>query len=61
MALSGKELIKILKKHGWKLEHVRGSHHILRKDRKLVSVPVHGNRTLGKGLLAKLLKQTGLK
>lgn len=53
--------MRLLEKHGWKVEHVRGSHHILRKEGKHVSVPVHGGKDLGKGLLARLLKATGLR
>ena len=59
--MTGKELVKLLQKNGWKLKHVRGSHHILRKDGKHISVPVHSGRELGKGLLNRLLKEAGLK
>ncbi len=58
--MTGKDLVKLLKRHGWKLEHIRGSHHVLRKDRHQLSVPVHAGRDLGKGLLARLLKEAGL-
>ena len=57
---TGKELVKLLQREGWRLEHIRGSHHILRKEGKHVSVPVHAGRDLGKGLLARLLKEAGL-
>jgi predicted RNA binding protein YcfA (HicA-like mRNA interferase family) len=59
--VTGKDLVKLLERHGWRLEHVRGSHHILRKEGKTLSVPVHAGRDLGKGLLARLLKEAGLK
>jgi predicted RNA binding protein YcfA (HicA-like mRNA interferase family) len=59
--MSGKELVALLIKTGWTLEHVRGSHHILKKEGKRLSVPVHGNKDVGKGLLNKLLKEAGLK
>lgn len=39
--------MELLQQHGWRLEHVRGSHHILRKQRKHLSVPVHAGRELG--------------
>jgi predicted RNA binding protein YcfA (HicA-like mRNA interferase family) len=61
MPISGKQLVKILKKQGWRLDRVNGSHHIMVKDNKTATVPVHGNKSLGKGLEAKLLKQTGVK
>jgi predicted RNA binding protein YcfA (HicA-like mRNA interferase family) len=59
--VTGKELVRMLAKHGWRLEHVRGSHHILRKEGKHLAVPVHVGRDLGKGLLARLLREAGLK
>ena len=56
-----KDLVRLLRQHGWTLEHIRGSHHILRKGGKTLSVPVHAGKDLGKGLLARLLKEAGLK
>ena len=41
----------LLQQHGWTLEHIRGSHHILRKDGKTLSVPVHAGKYLGQGLV----------
>jgi predicted RNA binding protein YcfA (HicA-like mRNA interferase family) len=59
--MTGKELVATLKKEGWKLEHVRGSHHVMHKDGKTISIPVHAGKDIGRGLLNKLLKQAGLK
>lgn len=61
MPLSGKELVKLLKSHGWELVRIRGSHHILKKEHLEIVVPVHGNQSLGIGLEQKILKATGLK
>lgn len=61
MPLSGKQLVKILKKEGWRIDRINGSHHILVKGSKTMTVPVHGNKSLGKGIESKLLKQAGLK
>lgn len=61
MPLSGKELLKLLKKNGWELNRITGSHHIMVKGSKTVTVPIHGNKSLGKGLESKILKQSGLK
>ncbi|MCM1190634.1 MAG: type II toxin-antitoxin system HicA family toxin [bacterium] len=57
--MKGKELVKNLQKDGWELDRVSGSHHIMRKGDKIVSVPVH-NKDLKKGILHNLLKETGL-
>ncbi len=61
-ALSGKELIRILERHGWLLLRIHGSHHIYGKHSSIVrlSVPVHGNRPLKMGLLNHLVKAAGL-
>ncbi len=61
-SVSGKELSKILDKHGWILLRVQGSHHIYGKTGNDVrlSVPIHKNQTLKIGLLKHLLKQAGL-
>jgi predicted RNA binding protein YcfA (HicA-like mRNA interferase family) len=61
MPLSGKELVRRLIQEGWVLIRINGSHHILVRNEKTVTVPIHGNRSLGKGLEHKLLKETGLK
>lgn len=57
--MKGKELVKILQKDGWELERIHGSHHIMRKNGRSVSVPVH-NKDLKTGTLHNLLKETGL-
>jgi predicted RNA binding protein YcfA (HicA-like mRNA interferase family) len=59
--MTGKELIKLLKENGWQLDRVEGSHYILIKSNRTLSVPVHGKKDLGKGLLHALMKQGGLK
>jgi len=60
-AVEGKDLVQLLKKHGWTEAHVRGSHHVLSKGGQHLSVPVHARKELGKGLLHELLKRAGLK
>jgi predicted RNA binding protein YcfA (HicA-like mRNA interferase family) len=59
--MTGKELLKLLDKNGWTLDRISGSHHIMIKGSKTLSVPVHGGKDLGKGLLSKLLKEGGIK
>ena len=61
-SLSGKELCRLLEKHGWTPLRIQGSHHIYGKagnDNRL-SVPVHKNQALKLGLFRHLLKQAGL-
>lgn len=59
--MTGREVIKLLEENGWLLDRVRGSHHVMIKKDKTLSVPVHGAKDLGKGLLNKLLKEGGVK
>jgi predicted RNA binding protein YcfA (HicA-like mRNA interferase family) len=61
-SMSGKELARLLERHGWKLLRIRGSHHIFGRpgNPARLSVPVHGNKPLKTGLLKHLLKTAGL-
>jgi len=61
MVLTGKQLVKLLLEDGWTVDRIAGSHYIMVKDGKTISVPVHDNKDLPTGLLNKLLKQAGLK
>jgi predicted RNA binding protein YcfA (HicA-like mRNA interferase family) len=60
--VSGKRMFQVLKKLGWSLDHVRGSHHYLRKPgmTSLACVPVHGNKTLKPGTQKSIMKTAGL-
>jgi predicted RNA binding protein YcfA (HicA-like mRNA interferase family) len=60
--MRGDELVKLLKKNGWTLNRISGSHHIMVKEgRRSVPVPVHGKRDLPKGLVAAIIKQAGIR
>jgi predicted RNA binding protein YcfA (HicA-like mRNA interferase family) len=60
--MSGNELVKLLKKNGWILDRICGSHHIMVKaGRRSVPVPVHGKKDLPKGLVSTILKQAEIK
>lgn len=60
--ISGKELCKLLERHGWYLVRVHGSHHIYNKlgNSDLISVPVHGNKPLKIGTLKAILQKAAL-
>lgn len=59
--MTGKEIIKILEQYGWAVLRVNGSHHRMGKGALRTTVPIHGNRDIGKGLLAEIERQTGVK
>ncbi len=62
-AVSGKRFCKILEKLGWVLKRTtKSSHFIYVKPGAIatISVPVHGNKDLKKGLPVDLMKQAAL-
>ncbi|WP_297076618.1 type II toxin-antitoxin system HicA family toxin [uncultured Enterococcus sp.] len=62
MPLTGKKMLKLALKNGWQEMRVAGSHHIVTKEGFLpVSIPVHGNKDLKKGIEQTLLRDLGLK
>lgn len=60
--VTAKELIKALKKAGFYEYRQKGSHLTLVRDSddNQVTIPMHPGKTLGKGLLSKILRQAGL-
>lgn len=52
------QIIKFLKKKGFRIDHTTGSHYIFRhpKNKKRVTIPYH-SRDLPKGTLNSILKQ----
>ena len=61
-AVSGKRFCRLLEMHGWKQMRIRGSHHIYAKSDSVVriSVPVHGDASLKRGLQRHLMKLGGI-
>ena len=58
--MKDKDLLKLLKKNGWEIVRIKGSHHVLQKNGKTTVVPIHG-KDVPIGLLNNILKETGLK
>lgn len=60
--VTGLEAIRAFEKDGFVEVRIKGSHHILKKKghRFLLSVPVHGNRTLKPGTLKGLIRGAGM-
>ncbi len=59
--IHAKELIKILERKGFTLTRQSGSHAIyVNQNSVRVTVPVHGKKDLGKGLLKQIMKDAGL-
>ncbi len=61
-SLTGRSLLQVLKKAGFEVLRVHGSHHFLQHgDGRSTVVPVHSGETIGPGLLAKILRDCDLK
>lgn len=59
--VTGKELIAALRRVGFDVARVKGSHHFLRHaDGRVTVVAVHAGETLGPGLLASILRDVKL-
>ena len=60
-SITGARLIKALRKEGFEVLRVKGSHRFLQHaDGRCTVVPVHSGEILGRGLLAKILKDCDL-
>jgi predicted RNA binding protein YcfA (HicA-like mRNA interferase family) len=57
--LRGREVIASLRRSGFAVSRIRGSHHIMQHpDGRRTVVPVHAGEVIGPGLLSKILKDT---
>ena len=55
------DLIRELQKAGWKLDRVRGSHHVFKHPaRQGIIVVPHPKKNLGTGLIAAIRRRAGL-
>ena len=56
-AITGKHLIKALKKIGFEVVCSKGSHHFLQhSDGRCTVIPIHTGETIGRGLLAQIMR-----
>ena len=58
--IKSKEVVKILQRNGFEIKRQSGTHVILKKNEKMVVVPVH-HQTMPIGTLKSIEKQSGLK
>lgn len=56
-----REVISKLKKNGWELKRINGSHHIFEKDGNITIVGFHGSKDVKKPVIKAIEKQTGIK
>lgn len=55
-------MCRLLEANGWVLQRIKGSHHIYSKpgERKIISIPVHGNKDLKPGLANRISRDSGV-
>jgi predicted RNA binding protein YcfA (HicA-like mRNA interferase family) len=58
--IKSKKVVKILQENGFEIKRQSGTHVILRKDEKMVVVPIH-HEIMPIGTLKSIEKQSGLK
>lgn len=60
-ALTGNTVISALEKAGFQMMRQKGSHvRIIHADGRVVTIPVHAGKTIGRGLLRKILRDAEL-
>jgi predicted RNA binding protein YcfA (HicA-like mRNA interferase family) len=58
-AVKPKMVVRALRRKGFVIDHVTGSHYVLMREKLRVTVPYH-NRDLKRGTLASIIAQAGL-
>lgn len=54
--ITGKEIVKVLKRAGFSVIRIKGSHHFLHHDDgRCTVVPIHSGETIGPGVMNKIL------
>lgn len=60
--VDGREVIRALERVEFRVDRIKGSHHVMKKagHRHVVTVPVHGRKSLKAGTLKGIIKSAGL-
>jgi predicted RNA binding protein YcfA (HicA-like mRNA interferase family) len=59
--LKGREVIRALRRAGFEILRIKGSHHFLRHpDGRVTTVPAHAGEVIGVGLFMKILKDVDM-
>ena len=58
--IKSREIVKILQKNGFEIKRQSGTHVIMKKENKMVVVPVH-KETMPIGTLKSIERQSGIK
>lgn len=58
--MKSSEFHRLIRKNGWQLVRVAGSHYIYEKDGRTYPVPYHGSKEMFEGLRKSIIKDMGL-
>ena len=58
--MSGRELVRALEKHGWGIARQRGSHIIMVKAGRNVTLSIPDHKEVARGALRSLIRSAGL-
>lgn len=59
--LKGREVVGALRRAGFEVVRIKGSHHFLKhQDGRVTTVPVHRSEVIGIGLFMKILKDVDM-
>ena len=60
--LVARVIIQKLGRAGFRFIYAKGSHYFMQHPitKKITSIPMHGSKNIGKGLINKILKQAGI-
>ncbi len=60
-SVNGSTVVSALKRHGFEVDRIKGSHHIMKHpDGRGTTVPVHNGKDVPKGTLGSILTDVGL-
>jgi len=59
-ALSGTEVVRVLKSFGWNVARQRGSHIIMTKAGEIVTLSIPNHKEVAKGTLRSLIRSANL-
>lgn len=61
-ALTARAVIKKLIRAGFRFVYAKGSHYFFQNfvTKRITSIPTHGGKNIGRGLLSKIIKQAGI-
>jgi predicted RNA binding protein YcfA (HicA-like mRNA interferase family) len=58
--LSGRDVVRVFNRDGWKMVRQRGSHMILVKEGHMATLSIPDHREVAKGTLRSLIRSSGL-